>query len=306
MRIATRRSTLALWQANHVADALREAHPGLDVSLVPMTTEGDRQLATALFQIGGKGLFLKELECAMLAGDADIAVHSMKDVPVDLPEGLCITAVLARLDPRDAFVSNEFADLDDLPTAARVGTSSLRRQCQLKAYRPDVDTGSLRGNVETRLKRLDDGDFAAVILASAGLKRLGMAYRIRAPIPTDICLPAIGQGVIGVECREDDASTGELLAAINHDETAALIAAERAFASALTADCRLPVAALAEASGTEVSITGRVGMPDGSRLISGTARGPLAETEAAGQALALDLLNRGAADILDRLRETRV
>ncbi len=303
MRIATRRSTLALWQASHVADALREAHPGLDVSLIPMTTEGDRRLATALFEIGGKGLFLKELERAMLAGDADIAVHSMKDVPAQLPEGLCITAVLERLDPRDAFVSNKFADLDDLPTMARVGTSSLRRQCQLKAYRPDVATENLRGNVETRLKHLDDGDFAAVILASAGLKRLGMADRIRAPIPTDICLPAIGQGVIGVECRDDDAPTRELLAALNHDETAALISAERAFSKALAADCHLPVAALAEASGAEVSITGLVGMPDGSRLISGTARAPLAESEAVGQSLAMDLLNQGAADILDRLRD---
>ncbi len=303
MRIATRRSTLALWQASHVADALREAHPGLDVSLIPMTTEGDRRLATALFEIGGKGLFLKELERAMLAGEADIAVHSMKDVPAQLPEGLCITTVLKRLDPRDAFVSNEFADLDDLPTEARVGTSSLRRQCQLKAYRPDVATENLRGNVETRLKHLDDGDFAAVILASAGLKRLGMADRIRAPIPTDICLPAVGQGVIGVECRDDDAPTRELLAALNHDETAALISAERAFSKALAADCHLPVAALAEASGAEVSITGLVGMPDGSRLISGTARAPLAESEAVGQSLAMDLLNQGAADILDRLRD---
>ena len=303
MRIATRRSTLALWQANHVANALREAHPGLDVSLVPMTTEGDRQLARPLFEIGGKGLFLKELERAMLASKADIAVHSMKDVPAELPAGLCITAVLKRLDPRDAFVSNEYADLDDLPTEAIVGTSSLRRQCQLKAYRPDVETESLRGNVESRLKRLDDGDFTAVILASAGLKRLGMADRIRAPIPTNICLPAIGQGVIGVECCEDDTSTRELLAALNHDETAVLITAERAFSNALAADCYLPVAALAEASVTDVSITGRVGMPDGSRLITGTARGPLAESEAAGQSLALDLLNQGAAEILDRLRE---
>lgn len=305
MRIATRRSTLALWQANHVANALREAHPGLDVSLVPMTTEGDRRLDVALFEIGGKGLFLKELERAMLTGDADIAVHSMKDVPIELPAGLCITAMLERLDPRDAFVSNEFADLYDLPAGAMIGTSSLRRQCQLKACRPDIETESLRGNVETRLKRLDDGDFAAVILASAGLKRLGMADRIRAPISTDICLPAIGQGVIGVECREDDASTRELLAALNHDETGTLITAERAFASALAADCHLPVAALAQASETEVSITGRVGMPDGSRLISGTARRPLAETEAAGQSLALDLLNQGAADILDRLRDNQ-
>ncbi len=303
VRIATRESMLALWQAGHIADALRAAHPGIDITLIPMTTAGDRMLAKPLFEIGGKGLFLKELECALLDDEADIAVHSMKDVPVELPQGLIIKSVLKRLDGRDAFVSNEYDDLDSLPANATVGTSSLRRQCQLKAYRSDICFENLRGNVNTRIKRLDDGEFDAIILASAGLKRLGLEDRIKAHLDTDICLPAIGQGIIGIECRDDDRPTHDLLAPLHDEDTFSLIAAERAFAKKIKADCHLPIAAYAELAESALVLRGRVGMPDGSRLIEGSVTGTLDDPTSAGHALAIDLIDRGAGAILDTVRE---
>ena len=227
LRIATRKSMLALWQAEYVSDLLRQAHPGLDVELLKMTTKGDKILDTPLAKVGGKGLFVKELEQGLLDGSADIAVHSMKDVPADLPDGLHLPTVCPREDPRDAFVSNRFETLDALPQGARVGTSSLRRQCQLRARRPDLEIVDLRGNVNTRLAKLDAGDFDAILLAAAGLKRLGMGERITETLAPEVSLPAVGQGAVGIECRQNDERTNALLAALNHPATQTRVRAER-------------------------------------------------------------------------------
>ena len=300
-RIATRKSPLALWQAEHVRSRLQEAHPGLAVELVTMSTKGDRVLDSPLAKIGGKGLFVKELEQGLLAGDADIAVHSMKDVPVEFPDGLGIGAILEREDPHDAFVSNRFDSIESLPEAAVVGTSSLRRQCQLRAVRPDLDIRDLRGNVGTRLGKLDNGDYDAIVLACAGLKRLGLAGRITRSIDTEAMLPAIGQGIIGIETRLDDARVRELLSPLHDGDTAVRLAAERSLNATLAGGCQAPVAGHAVLDGDLLRLRGRVGWPDGSDIVRGEISGAAAEAESLGRTLAEDLLARGAHPILEAL-----
>ncbi|MGB5131736.1 MAG: hydroxymethylbilane synthase [Steroidobacteraceae bacterium] len=301
LRIATRRSPLALWQAEHVAARLRSTHPGLAVRLLPMVTEGDRIQDRALAGAGGKGLFIKELEAAILAGQADLAVHSMKDVPAALLDGMAIAAVLERADPRDAFVSNLHASFADLPKGARVGTSSLRRQCQLKHTRPDLEIVVLRGNVETRLRKLDHGDFAAVLLATAGLERLGLGERIRERIAPERMLPAVGQGVIGVECQSRDSRVRSLLAPLDHPATRRCLNAERALAARLGGSCQSPIAGYATQAGDRIELRGLVGMPDGSRVIADRIGGPADDAVKLGTALAERLLAAGAEAMLKSL-----
>ncbi len=301
LRIATRKSALALWQAEHVADRLRAAHPGLEVEVVAMSTRGDEILDKPLARIGGKGLFTKELERAMLDGRADIAAHSMKDVPVELPEGMALTTVLTREDPRDAFVSVKHESLLALPHGARVGSSSLRRQCQIKFLRPDLDVQTLRGNVGTRLGKLDAGDYDAIILAAAGLKRLRLEERIAALLDPEDCLPAIGQGTVGIECMSEDTETIALVAAINDADTWTRTLAERALNRGLHGSCQVPVAGFATLDGENLHLRGRVGEPDGSKLIRAEIKGPAAEAEKLGAELAQELLSKGADKILARL-----
>ncbi len=298
LRIATRKSPLALWQANFVKDRLEALHPDLQVELVPMSTQGDKILDTPLGKVGGKGLFVKELETAMLEGRADIAVHSMKDVPVEFPDGLGLHTICEREDPRDAFVSNHFNQIDELPQGAVVGTSSLRRQCQLRAARPDLVIRDLRGNVNTRLAKLDAGEYDAIILAAAGLKRLEMAHRIAAFIEPEQSLPANGQGAVGIECRLDDHELHALLAPLEHPETRIRVLTERAMNRALQGGCQVPIGAYALVQGEEVWLRGLVGSPDGARVIRDEIRGPLAEGEALGHTLAQRLLAAGADVIL--------
>ncbi len=298
LRIATRKSPLALWQANFVKDRLEALHPDLQVELVPMSTKGDKILDTPLAKVGGKGLFVKELETAMLEGRADIAVHSMKDVPVEFPDGLGLHTICEREDPRDAFVSNHFNQIDELPQGAVVGTSSLRRQCQLRAARPDLVIRDLRGNVNTRLAKLDAGEYDAIILAAAGLKRLEMAHRIAAFIEPEQSLPANGQGAVGIECRLDDHELHALLAPLEHPETRIRVLTERAMNRALQGGCQVPIGAYALVQGEEVWLRGLVGSPDGARVIRDEIRGPLAEGEALGHTLAQRLLAAGADVIL--------
>jgi hydroxymethylbilane synthase len=302
LRIATRESPLALWQAEYVRDRLQEAHPGLHVELVPMTTRGDQILDSPLSRIGGKGLFIKELEVALLEGRADIAVHSMKDVPMEFPEGLGLAAICVREDCRDAFVSNLHQSIDELPEGAVVGSSSLRRQCQLRARRPDLQIRDLRGNVGTRLRKLDEGEYDAIILASAGLIRLGMPERIRQFIPTEQSLPAGGQGAVGIECRLDDAATRALLDCLHHAPTAICVSAERAMNTRLQGGCQVPIAALAELSGDGVlHMRGLVGSVDGSRILRSEISGSADLAEELGITLAEDLLRQGASAILEAL-----
>ena len=301
LRIATRKSPLAIWQAEHVAERLRHAHPDLPVELVGMSTQGDKILDTPLAKIGGKGLFVKELEQGMLEGKADIAVHSMKDVPVELPEGLRLAAILERQDPRDAFVSNRFASLADLPQGAVVGTSSLRRQCQLGEQRPDLRILPLRGNVNTRLRKLDEGQFDAVILAAAGLKRLGFGERISCFLEPEQSLPAIGQGAIGIECRTDDDWVEQLLRPLHDSDTALCVEAERAMNNRLMGGCQVPIAGYAVQNHGRIHMQGLVGEPDGSRIIRAEISGPAEDAGALGAALAEDLLGQGADHILKLL-----
>ncbi|MGM0413333.1 MAG: hydroxymethylbilane synthase [Pseudomonadota bacterium] len=298
LRIATRKSPLALWQAEYVRDRLQALHPGLEVELVRMTTQGDRVLDSPLAKIGGKGLFVKELETGMLEGRADIAVHSMKDVPIEFPDGLHLAVICPREDPRDAFVSNHYGHLDELPEGARVGTSSLRRQAQVRARRPDLEILDLRGNVNTRLAKLDAGDYDAIILACAGLRRLGFAERIRTPLEPEVILPAIGQGVVGVECRVDDERVNGLLAAVDDAATRPRITAERALNTRLEGGCQVPIGGYSEVAGDEIHLRALVGRPDGGEVIRSEARGPVAEAEAIGIRVADDLLSRGAGEIL--------
>ena len=302
LRIATRKSQLALWQAEHVAALLRDAHPGLSVHLVPMTTKGDRIQDRSLAAIGGKGLFIKELEVALEEGHADIAVHSMKDVPGDLPDDLVIDAVLARADPRDALLTAQAQRLEDLPHGARVGTSSLRRQAQLLAQRPDLRIEALRGNVDTRLRRLDNGELDAIILACAGLVRLGWESRITARLEPAICLPAVSQGIIGIECRADDANTRKRLRALNDPATRSVMEAERAFAGRLGGSCQSPIAGYAILSGDRLPLDGLVAEPDGSRLLRDSITGSATDASRLGQDLADRVLAAGAGALLDRLR----
>lgn len=301
LRIATRKSPLALWQAEYVSRLLREAHADLQVELVKMTTQGDKILDTPLAKVGGKGLFVKELELGMLNGDADIAVHSMKDVPIEFPEGLHLPVICPREDPRDAFVSNRFESLAALPQGARVGTSSLRRQCQIREKRPDLAILDLRGNVNTRLQKLDKGDYDAIILAAAGLIRLGFNGRIREFIATEVSLPAIGQGAVGIECRLDDPVVNELIAPLNDINTATRVLAERAMNVRLQGGCQVPIAGYAELDKGVLFLRGLVGEPDGSEIIRGDIAGPPDNAEEMGQVLADDLLNRGASRILEAL-----
>ncbi|UCP14582.1 hydroxymethylbilane synthase [Aeromonas media] len=298
LRIATRKSPLALWQANFVKDRLEALYPDLLVELVPMSTQGDKILDTPLAKVGGKGLFVKELETAMLEGRADIAVHSMKDVPVEFPEGLGLHTICEREDPRDAFVSNRFKQIDELPQGAVVGTSSLRRQCQLRAARPDLVIRDLRGNVNTRLAKLDAGEYDAIILAAAGLKRLEMAHRITAFIEPEQSLPANGQGAVGIECRLDDVELHALLAPLEHTETRIRVLTERAMNRALQGGCQVPIGAYALVQGDEIWLRGLVGSPDGTQVIRDEIRGPLTDGEALGHTLAQRLLADGADAIL--------
>ncbi len=298
IRIATRKSPLALWQSEHAADLLRTAHPGLEVVLVPMTTRGDEVLDRSLAAIGGKGLFLKELELAMLRGDADCAVHSLKDVPMELEGPFALPAILARADHADAFVSNRYDDLEALPRGARVGTSSLRRQAQLRARRPDLQLADLRGNVNTRLARLDAGDYDAIVLACAGLQRLGFGERIRARLDAPGWLPAPAQGAIAIECREDDAETRALCAALDDAPTRTCVEAERAMNRALHGSCHVPVAALARLHGSKLQLQGLVGSADDGRAVRAEEAGDAAQAEAIGMAVARRLLDAGAADFL--------
>lgn len=298
VRIATRRSPLALWQAEFVRSSLIALHPGIKVELVKMVTQGDKILDTPLAKVGGKGLFVKELEVGMLEGDADIAVHSMKDVPVQFPDGLHLSVICQREDPRDAFVSNEHKDIKDLPQGAIVGTSSLRRQCQLRAWRPDLQIKDLRGNVNTRLSKLDHSEYDAIILASAGLKRLGFDERITQFLDTSISLPAVGQGAVGIECRTDDERINQLIAPLNHDETRTCVLAERAMNERLEGGCQVPIAGFAELEYGQIKMRGLVGRPDGKQVIRGHTEGTAKNAEQLGIRLADDLLSRGAREIL--------
>ncbi|MCB1762029.1 MAG: hydroxymethylbilane synthase [Gammaproteobacteria bacterium] len=301
IRIATRTSPLALWQAEHVAALLRQVHPGLAVELVGMKTQGDKILDTPLAKIGGKGLFVKELEQGILARRADIAVHSMKDVPVGLPDGLHLAVILQREDPRDAFVSKRYRSLQDLPIHAVLGTSSLRRQCQIAELRPDLRINSLRGNVNTRLSKLDGGEFDAIILASAGLKRLGFGKRITALLQTEESLPAIGQGAIGIECRANDERVNALIAPLHDLETARCVIAERAMNGRLMGGCQVPIAGYAVLNHNKLYMRGLVGETDGSRIIRAEGSAPAEDAEALGERLAEDLLGQGADQILMHL-----
>jgi hydroxymethylbilane synthase len=315
LRIATRKSQLALWQAEHVSALLRAAHPELQIELVPLLTQGDRIQDRTLAAIGGKGLFIKELEVALQDLRADIAVHSMKDVPADIPDGLIIGAVLKRADPRDALVTNSgVARLEDLPRAAVVGTSSLRRQAQIRALRPDLSIESLRGNVDTRLRKLDaaqesvDGAaisgkrMDAIVLACAGLIRLGLESRITARLDPKICLPAVTQGVIGIECRQSDSSTVHFLRLLEDPATRKVMDAERAFAARLGGSCQSPIAAYAELDADRITLRGLVAEPDGSRLLKGSISGSAENPAALGRQLAERILADGAGPLLERLR----
>jgi hydroxymethylbilane synthase len=302
LRVATRASRLALWQAEHVASLLREAHPGLTVELLPMSTRGDQIRDRSLADIGGKGLFIKELEVSLAQRRADIAVHSMKDVPGDLADGLMIGAVLSRGDPRDALITTGVQRLEELPRGARVGTSSLRRQAQLLAVRPDLHMEALRGNVDTRLRRLDAGELDAIVLACAGLVRLGWESRITALLDMSVSLPAVGQGVIGIECRTDDVQTRAQLHALNHAATRTELDAERAFSRRLGGSCQSPIAAHARLELDRLTLDGLVAEPDGSRLLRETISGAADHAPALGERLAERLLAAGASALLERLR----
>lgn len=298
LRIATRQSLLALWQAEYVKARLESLHADLSVELVTMVTKGDKILDTPLAKIGGKGLFVKELESAMLEGRADIAVHSMKDVPMEFPEGLGLAVICERENPTDAFVSNTFEHLDQLPEGAIVGTSSLRREVQLRERRPDLVIKSLRGNVQTRLGKLDAGEYDAIILASAGLIRLELEERIRYRIPAEESLPAGGQGAVGIECRMDDQATLDLLAPLNDKPTAIRVLAERALNRRLEGGCQVPIGCYAELEGDQVWLRGLVGRPDGTKVLRDEIRGSADAAEALGIELADRLLAAGADKIL--------
>ena len=301
LKIATRQSPLALWQANYVKDRLQQQYPDLTVELVPMVTKGDVILDSPLAKIGGKGLFVKELENALLNKEADIAVHSMKDVPMQFPEGLGLAVICQREDPRDAFVSHSYRTFAELPQGAVVGTSSLRRQCQLKALRPDLDIRSLRGNVGTRLSKLDNGDYNAIILASAGLIRLGLADRIASFIDVEQSLPAAGQGAVGIECRTDDAQVQALLAPLADAETTYCVLAERAMNNHLQGGCQVPIGGYAVLQQGQLYLRALVGDIDGSRIIRAEGKSPVENAEALGVQIAEQLLAQGADKILQAI-----
>lgn len=301
LKIATRQSPLALWQAEHIRARLQELHPDLTVELVKFVTQGDKILDTPLAKIGGKGLFVKELEAALLDGRADLAVHSMKDVPMALPEGLTLAVICEREDPLDAFVSNTFEKFADLPQGARVGTSSLRRKSQILKQRPDLKIIDLRGNVGTRLGKLDDGQYDAIILASAGLKRLGLENRIRHTIEPNVSLPAVGQGALGLECRADDQEVLALIQPLLHIETDVCVRAERAFNAYLEGGCQVPIAGYATLQDGKIHIEGRVGSPDGQTLLRAEMTDEAHNAQQLGENLARNLLEQGAGDLLKAL-----
>ncbi len=301
LRIATRKSPLALWQAHFVRDALQSLHPDLDIKIIGMTTQGDKILDTPLAKIGGKGLFVKELELALLENRADIAVHSMKDVPMALPPGLVLPIICKREDPRDAFVSNHYSSVDALPANAIVGTSSMRRHCQLKERLPHLHIKDLRGNVNTRLSRLDEGQYDAIILATAGLLRLDMADRISQRMPTGDSLPAGGQGAVGIECREGDENTVALLKALHHEATATCVSAERAVNKTLNGGCQVPIACYATLNAQQIDLKALVGSIDGKLMLREEISGPADEAEQLGIELAQRLLARGADKILSAI-----
>ena len=301
LRIATRKSALALWQAEHIKARLEELHPDLVVELLPMTSKGDRILDAPLAKVGGKGLFVKELEESMLDGRADIAVHSMKDVPMDFPEGLGLAVICEGHDPRDAFVSNTIDRFEDLPIGARLGTCSLRRQCQLQALRPDLKVLDLRGNVNTRLTKLDADEYDAIILASSGLKRLGFDKRIAETLTPELCLPAGGQGALGLECRLADTEIQQLIAPLHHADSADCVLAERAMNKHLEGGCQVPIACFAILEGDQLWLRGLVGAPDGSLSYTAEARGPRNDPDSLGIAVAKDLLAQGAGEILKQV-----
>jgi|SRR6185437_7260804 len=299
--IATRESMLALWQANFIRDRLLELYPQTEISIFGMTTRGDQILDTSLSKIGGKGLFIKELEQALKDRSADIAVHSMKDVPMDVPAGFTLAAIAKREDPRDAFISNQYANLDALPSGSVVGTSSLRRESQLRARFPHLRVRPLRGNVQTRLRKLDEGQFEAIILAAAGLKRLGLTVRITALLSPDLSLPAVGQGALGIECRTDRPDLIEFLQPLHHLETAQCIEAERAMSRALGGSCQVPLGGFAEIEGEVLRLRGFVASPDGTRMISSELSGMPETGTVMGAQLAKNLKVQGAEEILAAL-----
>ena len=299
--IASRESALALWQARHVQTQLQQLYPGCDVSILGMTTEGDRRLGSSLAKIGGKGLFVKELEDALADGRADIAVHSLKDVPMHLPAGFALGAVLTRADPCDALVSNHVVALDALPSSARVGTSSLRRESQLRARYPQLEIVPLRGNVQTRLRKLDEGSYEAIILAAAGLQRLGLARRIAAILAPEDMLPAVGQGALAIECRADRADLLAWIKPLHDASTAACVGAERALSRALAGSCNVPLAGYAQINGSRLTLRGYVGAPDGTRHVSDEIEGAIADAEILGKTLAEKLRTQGAGEILAAL-----
>mgnify|MGYP000334799617 FL=1 len=301
LKIATRQSPLALWQAEHIRAHLEAMHADLTVELVTFVTQGDKILDTPLAKIGGKGLFVKELEAALMDGRADLAVHSMKDVPMALPEGLSLAVICEREDPLDAFVSNHYASFADLPQGAKVGTSSLRRKCQILKARPDLEIIDLRGNVGTRLSKLDDGQYDAIILASAGLKRLGLAERIRHTIQPDVSLPAVGQGALGLECRSQDQAVLDLILPLMHAETNVCVRAERAFNAYLEGGCQVPIAGYATLQNGQLQIEGRVGSVDGQTILKAVQYGAPEQAEMLGEELAKALLAQGAGELLKAL-----
>jgi hydroxymethylbilane synthase len=299
--IASRESALAMWQAEHIRDRLRALYPQTEVSILGMTTQGDQILDVTLSKIGGKGLFVKELETALENGSADIAVHSLKDVPMHMPEGFTLACVCEREDPRDAFVSNDYMSLAALPAGAVVGTSSLRRESQLRARFSHLQVKPLRGNVQTRLRKLDEGQFTAIILAASGLKRLGLDERIRSVIESSDSLPAVGQGALGIECRADRADLVEALAPLYHNDTAACVLAERAMSRTLQGSCQVPLGGFAELIDGRLRMRGFVATPDGARLLRAERNGLSSDPEALGRAVAEDLLTQGAGEILAAL-----
>lgn len=301
LTIATRKSPLAMWQAEFIKAELEKAHPGLQVSLLPMTTRGDQLLDSPLSKIGGKGLFVKELEHHLLEGTADIAVHSMKDVPMHFPEGLMLGPICQRANPFDAFVSNQYKTFEELPVGAIVGTSSLRRQCQLQRKRPDLLVHSLRGNVQTRLSKLDAGEFDAIILAASGLLRLEMQERIASVLTDEVCLPACGQGALGIELRVDDQDTAALVEVLRDQESEICVSAERAMNTRLNGGCQVPIAGYAILEGSEVYLRGLVGSVDGKQMLYAEARGEQSQAEQLGIQVAEDLLAQGAQEILEQI-----
>lgn len=305
IRIATRKSPLAITQAELIKSMILKTHPEFDIQLIPLITSGDKLLGAPLAQIGGKGLFVKELEQALLDNRADIAVHSMKDVPVTIADGLEITAICEREDPRDAFVANQYSNLITLPEASIIGTASMRRSCQIKARRPDVQIEILRGNVNTRLQKLDEGQYDAIILAAAGLKRLGLENRIKHYLSIDESLPAVGQGALGIQCRSDDYHLKEKLATLEHLHTRICVVAERSMNHALNGGCQVPIAAYAEIiNNSTITLRGLVARLDGSKILTAHASADIDSAEQLGKQVAKELLHKGADKILNEIYST--